>query len=247
MVGKSGAANPHEAASAMTFVVLVLFCFAIGSAIGAYPGGTHFDHSREGYDFFHNFWCDTLRNPALNGEPNARGARMTAMAMWILSAGLLPFWGVAAELAVPRSLAPRSLARESIRWLGMIAMVGMMGVTLLPSDRYQFLHGLSVTSAGPCGWLAVTLAVVKGWSSPRVPRAVAWLGALALLAALLNIAEYAREFWLGAASSPALPGIQKLATAAFLAWVLGMAALGFSGRAAPGRAAAPGSGLRPAR
>lgn len=231
----------------MTFVVLVLFCFAIGAAIGAYPGGTHFDHTRSGYDFLHNFWCDTLRNPALNGAANARGARMTSMAMWILSSGLLPFWGIAAELAAPRFVgkgratgnddpaATSTLSRETIRWLGMLAMVGMMGVTLVPSDRYQFWHGLSVTLAGPCGWVAAWLAIMKSWSSPHVPRAVGWLGALALAAALVNIAEYAREFWWGAASHPALPAIQKLATLAFLGWVLAIAALGFSGRISASR------------
>jgi hypothetical protein len=222
--------NPLAGASAMTCGVLIMFCFAIGAAMGAYPGGTHYDHGTVGYDFFRNFWCDTLRNPALNGAPNARGARLASMALWVLSSGLLPFWGVVAELAVPRKAARSSNAREAIRWLGMLAMVGTMGVTLLPSDRNPYFHGLLVTIAGPFGLLATTLALTRGWSSTLIPRAVSLLGVLAVLAALVNFGVYAREFWLSAPPSPLLPAIQKLATGLFLAWVLALSALAFSGR-----------------
>jgi hypothetical protein len=210
--------------------VLVLFSFAIGAAMGAYPGGTYLDAGRVGYDFWDNFWCDALRDPALNGLPNARGARMASIAMWVLSSGLLPFWDLAAELSVPRTLFPVSGARTAIRWLGIGAMLGMMGVTLLPSDRYPFLHGFLVTIAGPMGVLAAWIAVAKGRSSPRVPAVASLLGTLALLFAIVNLAQYGRQFWLEAEASPALPGIQKLATLFFLCWVLTLSAIGLSGR-----------------
>jgi hypothetical protein len=210
--------------------VLVLFSFAIGAAMGAYPGGTFLDPDRVGYDFWDNFWCDALRNPALNGLPNVRGARMASIALWVLSAGLLPFWGLAAELSVPTSLSATSNARGAIRWLGTGAMLGMMAVTLVPSDRFPFLHGFLVTVTGPMGILAAWLAVAKGRASPRIPSFATLLGTLALLMAIVNLAQYARQFWLSAEPSPHLPGIQKLASLFFLSWVVTLSSVALSGR-----------------
>lgn len=214
--------------------VLVLFSFAIGAAMGAYPGGTHLDPTQAGYDFWNNFWCDALRNPALNGEPNVRGARMASIALWVLSAGLLPFWGMAAELSVPRVEAA-SAARTAIRWLGTCAMLGMMGVTVLPSDQYPFVHGLLVSVAGPLGILAAALAVIKGHSSRRVPGIASLLGGLSLFSALSNLLQYARQFWLAAAPWPFLPALQKVATLFFLSWVVTLSAAALSGREFPRR------------
>lgn len=212
--------------------VLVLFSFAIGAAMGAYPGGTHLHPNQLGYDFWNNFWCDALRNPALNGAPNARGARMASIAMWVLSAGLLPFWGIAAELSVPLTQAT-SAARDAIRWLGTGAMLGMMGVTLLPASQQPFLHGFLVTVAGPMGILATAIAVLKGRSSPQVPSFASLLGGLALLCSLGNWIQYGRQFWLDAAPWPLLPGLQKVATFFFLAWVVWLSASALSGRRFP--------------
>lgn len=213
----------------MAFVVLVLFSFAIGAAMGGYPGGTHWNPDSVGYDFWANFWCDALRNPALNGASNVRGARMASIAMWVLSAGLIPFWGLCGNLAVPREVAAKSFARGVIQWFGVLAMLGMMAITLLPSDVYPHVHGVVVTSAGPLGLLAAMLAVIYGLASPRLPRTTSLLGALAIAGALTNLVQYCREFWLRAPSSPYLPGIQKLATLAFLAWVVAVSACAFSG------------------
>jgi len=227
--------NPWKGSAAMVCGVLVLFSFAMGAAMGAYPGGTFFDPNRVGYDFWDNFWCDALRNPALNGLVNARGARMATIAMWVLSAGLLPFWGMAAELCVPTSEFPSSAARGAIRWLGMGAMLGMMAVTLLPSNHFPFLHGFLVTFVGPMGILAAWIAVAKGRASRRVPGLASLLGSLALLMAIVNLAQYGRQFWLEAEPSPLLPGLQKLATLFFLSWVLCLSAVVLSGRRAARR------------
>ena len=150
--------------------------------------------------------------------------------MWVLSAGLLPFWGMAAELCVPAAEFPDSSARAAIRWLGTAAMLGMMAVTLLPSNHYPFLHGFLVMVAGPMGVLAAFITVAKGRATTRVPGLASLLGTVALLLAIVNLAQYAREFWLEAEASPLLPGIQKLATLFFLAWVLSLSAVVLSGR-----------------
>jgi hypothetical protein len=226
--------NPWQGSAAMVCGVLVLFSFAIGAAMGAYPGGTHLDPNQTGYDFWNNFWCDALRNPALNGTPNARGARMASIAMWVLSAGMLPFWGMAADLSVPPAASPNA-ARAAIRWLGTCAMLGMMCVTLLPSDQHPFVHGFLVTVAGPMGIFAAALAVQKGRSSLRVPSIAAPLGGLALLTAFGNLLQYARQFWFNSAPWPLLPALQKVATFFFLSWVVTLTAAALSGREFPRR------------
>jgi hypothetical protein len=228
--------SEQKGAAAMAFVVLILFAFAIGAAMGGYPGGTHWNHQTVGYDFWANFWCDALRNPALNGAPNVRGARMASIAMWVLSSGLIPFWGLCANLAIPPELSAKSAARWVIQWFGVLAMVGMMGVTLLPSSRFPAVHGVAVTAAGPLGLIAAMLAVVYGLTSPRLPRTVSLLGALAIAGATTNLVEYCREFWLHAPSSPYLPGIQKIATLCFLTWIVAVTACAFSGWSRPSAA-----------
>ncbi len=213
----------------MVFIVLIGFAFGIGAAIGAYAGGTQFEHYSVGYAFWGNFWCDLLRNPAINGVPSPEAARYSTMALWLLGSGLLPFWGVAAELAAPRASGP-SAARAAIQALGMAGMLGLMGITLLPSHLYPIPHGILVSVAGPLGLLGTALAVTRGWSSPRMPELASWLGALALVASLANLVQYTRQVWFFAEQSPLLPGVQKVATLLFLGWVLSVTSVGFAGR-----------------
>lgn len=208
------------------FTVLVLFAFSLGGAMGAYPGGSYFDAHSPGYDLWHNFWCDALRNPALNGAPNARGARFATIALWVLSSGLMPFWGVAAALSAGR----RAGLRSSIQLLGVVAMLGMMAVTLLPSNEFPVLHGTLVLVAGPPGILATLLCLLASRRSARIPALVTWLGTAALSLALCNFVQYAREFWLGATPWPLLPALQKVATALFLSWVVAICAIAFGAR-----------------
>jgi hypothetical protein len=202
------------------FYSLLLFAFLMGGAIGAYPGGTPFDPAHPGYSFWYNFWCDALRDPALGGQSNARGARLATFALWVLGVGLLPFWDLMADLVAESS---RDLQGRifgwGIRFFGLGGTFGMLGVALVPSDRFPFLHGLLITLAGPAGLSAAALAVVAGLRSRRVPAAASALGVLALVFGFANLAQYARQFWLTAPSSTLLPGIQKLASLFFFAWV----------------------------
>jgi hypothetical protein len=220
------ASNPHRAACWLVFAVLVLFAFTVSGAMAAYPGGTFFDPDRQGYDFWRNFWCDALRDPALNGAPNAHGARLATIALWVLSSGLMPFWSIAAALYAGR----RRPLRRAIAVLGVAAMLGMMGVTLLPSNQFPLLHGSLALIAGPPAFVAMLLCLLSSRGSPRVPARVTWLGAAALLFALGNFVEYGREFWLGVRPWPLLPALQKLVTILFLGWVTALCAIAFSGK-----------------
>jgi hypothetical protein len=216
---------------------LLLFSFLMGGAIGAYPGGTPFDSESIGYAFWHNFWCDALRDPALGGAANARGARLATFALWVLGVGLLPFWDLMADLVAETSndLQGRVFG-WGIRFFGLGGTFGMLGVALVPSHRYPFLHGLLVTLAGPAGLSAAALAVVAGLRSRRVPAVASVLGVFALLFGLANLVQYARQFWLSAPSSTLLPGIQKVASLFFFGWVATTAAATGLRRRRPRRA-----------
>lgn len=216
-------ARSERIACAWVFGVLVVFSFTLGGALGVYPGGTFFDPSHRGYDFWSNFWCDALRNPALNGEPNARGARLTSVALWVLSAGLIPFWGVAASLGA----AHRPAVRGAIQGLGVVAMLGMMAVSLLPSDVYPRLHGYLVFVAGPPAFVAIVLFLLASRSARGVPPFVRAIAALALLLALVNFALYGRAFWLHADPWPLLPALQKVVTLLFFGWIVASCAVVF--------------------
>ena len=222
--GQRAPRYPHRLACAWVFLVLVVFAFTLGGAMAVYPGGTFYDAHRRGFDFWSNFWCDALRNPALNGAPNPRGARLATVALWVLSAGLIPFWGIAAELAAER----RPTLRRAIQALGVVAMFGMMAVTLLPSDAYPRIHGSLVLVAGPPGLLATILFLVASRDNRRVPPLVRSIAGVALLLALANLAQYGREYWAPESQWPLLPALQKVVTVLFLGWVVATCAVEFN-------------------
>ncbi len=222
--------RPYRIPSLVAFGALCLFAFSIAGAVANYPGGTAFAPAHTGYDFWRNFWCDALRNPALNGAANQRGARLAGIALWTLGAGLLPFWRVAAHVSAP---ARASGLRAAIALGGIAGMAGLMGIVLLPSDRFPQAHGMLVTAAGPSGLLAAALAVGAGAAYRRVPAVLTLLGVTTLLLAAANLVQYSRQFWLQAPSSELLPLIQKLGSLSFLAWVVSIASLGFTRRSMP--------------
>ncbi|HET9955461.1 MAG TPA: hypothetical protein VFQ61_13190 [Polyangiaceae bacterium] len=196
---------------------LVLFAFGIGGAMAAYPGGTHLDPRTHGYDFTGNFWCDMLRDPALNGSPNSQGAGLAALSLWIIGAGLLPFWGILAESCSERG--SKSWLRPTIRVLGISGSFGLMLVALLPSDRFPIWHGLAVTIGGTSGVVAAAVAIVASVVNGSGPRYAARLGALTLGAAVANLVQYARQIWFDASYVALLPALQKIASLCFFLWV----------------------------
>jgi hypothetical protein len=227
-VPRWGGAAFERAACWTVFGGLTLFAFAMGGAIGAYPGGTQFDRTARGFSFWSNFWCDALRNPSLNGALNARGARCATLALWALGLGLLPYWRLLAAVAVgpPTPLALRF--RRLIRGLGKLGTLGMMGVALVPSDRFPLLHAVFVSVAAPSGILAAALATWAGWTLERVPRAASLLGGAALFFAIASLLEYERELWWVTHAAPLLPVIQKVATLSFIGWVIAVSATSYA-------------------
>jgi hypothetical protein len=185
------------------------------AAMRLYPGGTAFDRTTQGHSFWSNFWCDLRHDVALSGVPNREASLLAAVAFFSLVVGLLPFWRL---LAQETQAAPRM--QRTIWRLGVLGSFGMALVMLLPSDQFPRLHGTLVTLAGPCGIAAAVLGTLEGFRSRSLPAFISVLGLCMLLAALANLAQYARQFWLHTPGSLLLPAIQKLATALFLSWVV---------------------------
>ena len=186
-------------ASVLGFVVLEAL------AIAHYPGGTWLDRHHPGHHFTHNFLCDLLLDPALNGVPSPTSAALATAGMLCMAPGLAAFFAL--------------MGRRLITALGLCAAVGLSAVTLLPSDEWPRLHGVMVVLAGPPGLLAAVLAVA---GDPR--RLTRLLGAATLLAGGLNLLLYVRTRFLGAALGPEVPTVQRLATVLLLAWMLAVTA-----------------------
>lgn len=194
---------------------VALFCAFMMAAMRLYPGGTAFDRTTRGHSFWSNFWCDLRHSVALSGAPNHEASLLAAIAFFSLVVGLLPFWRLLADetRATPRM-------QRTIWRLGVLGSGGMALVMLMPSDHFPRLHGTLVTLAGPCGIAAAVLGTLEGFRSRSLPSPTSLLGLCMLVAALANLAQYARQFWLHTPGSALLPTIQKLATALFLSWVV---------------------------
>lgn len=193
---------------------IAVFALLMVAASLAYPGGSWANPHADGPAFCSTFWCDLLRDPALSGRPNATSAALATAAMGVFSASLIAFWW-----ATARALEPQRLATW-IRASGSSGAIGLLLVTLLPSDRFGALHGVAVVLAGPCGITAAALVLVALLRSPGRSRLVMTLGALLLLSALLNLVQYARQAFAGAADAVWLPATQKIATLVLLSWML---------------------------
>ncbi|HEY8942846.1 MAG TPA: hypothetical protein VIM73_01235 [Polyangiaceae bacterium] len=186
-------------------------------AMIAYPGGSHFDTFTPGYDFLRNFWCDLLREPAIDGRPNPTAPRYAQVAMWALGVGLVPFFLALADLS-----GGSARTRKIIRGLGLAGIAGMLGVALLPSSDYPTLHGLLVTTAGPLGIGAALAGFIAAVRARTLDRLSLHLGLATLSLASLNVLQYAREFYFDVPPSPLLPTVQKFVTLTLLAWMLAL-------------------------
>lgn len=194
---------------------IAAFAVCMMIAMVSYPGGSHFDPRTSGYGFFENFWCDLLRDPAINGQPNPIASLYAQIAMGAVSVGLFPFFFALSDLS--GNLAG---VRVLVRGLGMLGIVGLLGVALFPSSDYPRLHGVLVTSAGPLGIGGALVGFVAALRAQTLSPAVVRLGFTTLLLATINVFQFAREFYFAVPNSPLLAAIQKLVTLSMLAWML---------------------------
>ncbi len=179
-------------------VALFVGLYLLAAAL--YPGGTRAEPDRIGFSVLHNYWCDVLDVVTYGGRPNP-AAPVALGATVLLALGLSALWWT-----VP-ALYPAARVRA---WLVRAAGLASAAVVPLIGTKH---HDLVINVAALAGAFAfvVTATAVgrsRGWK-------VALLGAGALAAATVNYVCWGTGFALDA-----LPLIQKIAFAAFLAWVL---------------------------
>ncbi len=198
--------------SVVAFVVLFAF------AAHAYAGGTHFDHSAVGHDFWRNNLCDVARTVAINGLPNECACFLARFAMLALALGLGVMF-----FALPRLFPSRPRLGLLVRVLGVATVPCAIAVVLLPTDRFSHLHGLSIVLAGTLGLGTVGLALAGLFSDARAPSHVVSLGVLAMSVAALDFALYVIEFTSQGSAQVAVPVLERLSTILLLAWMLAVA------------------------
>lgn len=71
---------------------LLVFVALMAAAMASYPGGTWEERSAQGHSQLRNFLCDLTRPVALNGQPNALGARCADFGLMAYVVALAPFF-----------------------------------------------------------------------------------------------------------------------------------------------------------
>ncbi len=201
-------------------VITTLACFValIGAAMCVYPGGTAWDVTTVGHDFWRNYLCDLQRQVALDGRPNAVGSVLARAAMLVLGVGSAFFWLLLAE-----GLSHRPELARPVRVLGCFAALGVAGVALWPVDRFPQMHPLLMLGAGAPGIVASTLAL-GGIATRKGAFSLVLLGAGALVTSTVELALYARQVLAPAHDPQVLAMLERVALILVLAW-MGMVAL----------------------
>ena len=184
----------------------------------AYPGGTVWDKTTRGSDFWLNYLSDLQRSVALNGEPNARGSALAQAAMLVLALGLAPLWWLAARLFPGR---PR-LGR-AVRVAGIAGVAGAVAVGLLPSDRFGDGHSLAIVLGGVPGLVAAGLAVLGLLSRGGPVRIAATTGAMTLLVSGADFLLYVGHLGRPGPDSQAAAVLERAATLLVLSWMCAIA------------------------
>lgn len=201
--------------------MVCLFVLLHGLAAGLYPGGTWFHRGAEGYDLWLNFLCDVTQPTALNGAPNALGARLGVASFAALCGALGALWWHLAGVITP--VAPRR--GRWLAWVGTVGCLALVAVPLTPSLRFGHLHAAVVLVAVTASLAALVMAVAaiaRHLGSHRVLRA---MGDALVLLVTLDAVLYAVSLPRWGVMLTALPMVQKLATLLGLGWMLCLARL----------------------
>jgi hypothetical protein len=196
----------------LTARALFAFGVLITSAALAYPGGTWRDRSSPGFSFWNNFWCDLLSTRALDGRSNLLGAGLSRAAFVCFALALFQFWPLVAVRANP---ARPSRAAQT---LGRVGAASLLVVALVPAATSQLGHGVAVVSSTSAALLAVSV-LLPGLVHRR-EHGAALLGVTTLAVSLWCLGLYVYQGCFGGAVGAQLAGLQKIATALLLAFMV---------------------------
>jgi len=147
-----GFLNPSEPKTKRFWILAPLIgslIFIVLYVISAmlYPGGSHADAHSKGFSWMHNYWCNLLNEPAMNGEMN-KGRPVAIAAMIVLALTLLSFW-----LLYPKLMQFKSTSRMIV-WLS--AFLSVISISFLSGP----LHDISINISGFFGLIAMAGAYI---------------------------------------------------------------------------------------
>lgn len=196
----------------MCLAFLSAFALLIALSMLVYPGGTAWDPTTRGHDFWLNYLCDLERATALDGTPNPLGARLAQLAMLMLACGVGPVWWSA-----PRLFARRASLGLGARWVGSASSAGIAAVALLPNDRFGWLHPALMAVACGGGLVAGACAIVGIAAHDRVATLVGWL---AFAVTATDFALYAVAIADGGSGPRAIAVLERVSLLLCLTWVV---------------------------
>jgi hypothetical protein len=190
-------------------------------ALRQYPGGTVWDRTTRGSDFWFNYLSDLQRSVALNGEPNIEGSHLAQAAMLVLAVGLASAWWLAARLFPER---PR-LGR-AVRTFGIAGVVGAVAAGLMPSDRFAGGHALAIVLGGAPGLIATGLAVVGVAGRFRSAWLLTTIGLATWFVSSVDFLLYVQRVGAGGPELPVGAVLERVATLLLLLWMCAIAMRG---------------------
>ncbi len=206
-------ASRLRALGVLSAISLLASLAAMFLAVLAYPGGSWADRDARGFRPLVNYWCDLMRNAAVNGEANVTSAILARGAFTFLAASLSAFWWVAAARIHSARLA---------RWAivsGSLASASLAFTALLAYDAHPWAHTVATLSAGCTGLLATSLLLAGHvQSGVRSPWCRVFAAGLVASAAA-NIAVYVEVVAGGDRDSAVLPVVQTVATLFLVLWM----------------------------
>jgi hypothetical protein len=203
--------------AAMTAAVTGAMGLLAGS-MAVYPGGTQWDRTTHGNDFWRNYVCDLARTVALDGAPNPMGSALARGAMALLSLALLQMWW-----RLPVLFPARTVLAGCVRALGSLAVAGSLVVVALPADQFSDVHGAAIVAAGAPGLIAALVAVRGAALHEPTPRWVTLIGATALGASIIAFVIYLRQFFVPGPGPVAGAVFERLALIALVTWLFAVA------------------------
>jgi hypothetical protein len=212
------------AAFAIVFAV-VGFVALVVPAMQAYPGGTVWDSTTRGDDFWLNYLSDLQRGVALNGEPNARGATFAQAAMLVLAVGLGPVWWLVARL-----LRGQPALGRAVRITGVVGVLGALAVGVMPSDSCEGGHAVAIILGGVPGLVAAGLGTFGLAGRGGAEDVAAATGAAAVVVSLVDFSFYVERLVHGGPDLAAVAVLERVAILFVLVW---MCAVAWTGARAP--------------
>jgi len=219
-----------RSAGRVSLTLLAISLALLMAAVLFYPGGSWADADSVGFRPFVNYWCDLMRDEAVNGAPNAASAVLAKGAFGALSVSSWAFWRVVAA-----SLRTPTLARWAVV-AGTLSSVCLALVAVFPYDTLRLSHVITTLCAGASGFVASVLIMAGIRLSETTSRWGSVWGGAFMAAALVNIIVYV-DIVLGSERGKILlPMVQHSGTLFMAIWmVYTVRDAGRRGRTAPDR------------